>query len=64
MFVNLMSCWIAETYTLEAWELTLARLALIADANDVNHQCASVQKWYKQVALQSVRAAHHREMRQ
>ena len=43
ILVNLMCCWIAETYTLEAWELNLARLAVLAEANDVNHQCHDVQ---------------------
>ena len=59
MLVNLMSCWIAETYTLEAWELTLATLAVNAEANDVNHQMCKRAKWYKQFALQSLHAAHH-----
>ena len=46
MLVNLMCCWIAETYTLEAWELKLATLAENADSNEVNPQCASVAaKW-------------------
>ena len=43
MLVHLMCCWIAQTYTLEAWEVAMARLFFPSRCHDEYHQCASVQ---------------------
>ena len=38
--------WIAETCALEEWKFTLARLAVFADANDVNQWIQCVRHGY------------------